>query len=126
MITSKATMNNFSYLRYMALSGDVEKIYIPVEKEEVIYTQFEHVSGVMALEEEECVEKEKVSALDKLIDKLINLREHADKTIKAYNELDGAIRTFQGFYKAAEIDAVTNPYADLPLAPLGFLLNFVA
>lgn len=69
---SAVTLNAYSYTGI--ISGGSSKLYVPVKPQNVIYSHFEHVSGVAAKPGQGGVSISKIQILDSLLNQLISMK----------------------------------------------------
>lgn len=96
-MTGNISLNAHSY----SVSGG--KLYVPVKPSNVIYSQFDHISGVAAKSNQTGVSVSKIKILNTMIDNLVKLR-NQPKQEKVGNEisderLDALIETYQNEIK---------------------------
>ncbi len=96
MTTSLRNINAYSYSGTMAASAG--KLYVPVSKTALLYSHFNHVSGVAAKPGQSGVSISKIQILNSLIDRLSAIKnkpkdsvtdisnEQADALIKNYQQ----------------------------------------
>lgn len=97
MTTTIGNLNAYSYGNYSS-SGYGGKLYVPVNKSSLLYSHFDHVSGVAAKSGQQGVSISKIKILNTLIDSLSSMKnqpkelvteisnEQADVLIKNYQE----------------------------------------
>ena len=66
------SLNAYSYGGI--LSGNSGKLYVPVSPSSVIYSQFDHISGVASPSPERGVSVSKIQILNSLLNQLISMR----------------------------------------------------
>jgi Mor family transcriptional regulator len=111
------------------------KFYIPVPQNQVIYSQFEHVSGFAApgagssQDDQSGITVDKVQILNSLIDQLVSMKtkETAAASVPKLteNQIDSLIKEYQGKIHTtltAEKEN-PNPYKKLPVPPTGAVFN---
>ena len=92
------SLNAYSYNGIV--SGSSGKLYVPVSPSAVIYSQFDHISGVAADEGDNGVSVSKIQILNSLINQLITMRNEPKMTLKddgsmSDGELDSLIQNYQ-------------------------------
>jgi hypothetical protein len=98
MTSSIGNINIFSYGNSFATSGAAGKLYVPVSRSALLYSHFDHVSGVAAKSGQSGVSISKIQILNSLIESLTALKgqprisvtdisdEQADALIKNYQQ----------------------------------------
>lgn len=86
MISATAVNNSIQSVSYNSISSGMkngtDKVYVPVKPSNVVYTQFDYVSGVAAKPNQAGVTVSKVQILNSLIDQLVSM--------KAYPKIDSS------------------------------------
>lgn len=86
MISATAVNNSIQSVSYNSISSGMQngtdKVYVPVKPSNVVYTQFDYVSGVAAKPNQAGVTVSKVQILNSLIDQLVSM--------KAYPKIDSS------------------------------------
>ena len=99
------------------LSGSSGKIYIPVPANMVMYSQFEHISGVAASEHQNGVTVDKVHILNRLIEQLSAMKHTQPQTVAQDNitlddkQVDAMIKDYQAKIQDTLALAKAIPYA---------------
>ncbi len=106
MTSAIGNINAFSYGSSMASSPAMGKLYVPVSKTALLYSHFDHVSGVAASSGQNGVSISKIRILNSLIEHMSAIRnevpqtvtdispERADALIKNYSQqLQQALQT---------------------------------
>ena len=83
------SLNAYSYSGIV--SGSSGKLYVPVQPGAVIYSQFDHISGVAATENNAGVSVSKIQILNSLLNQLITMRNQP----KMQYEDDGSLNEDQ-------------------------------
>mgnify|MGYP006991638535 CR=1 FL=1 len=93
-------------------SGTASKMYVPVNKSSLIYSHFDHVSGVAAKKGQQGVSISKINILNTLIDNLSSIKSGKRPTVSATTDeqLDTLIENYQTQIKQAVKAAETTPY----------------
>jgi hypothetical protein len=115
MITGFGSLTPDSYTNLVTSGTGRNKIYVPVSPGLVIYSQFEHVSGIATSGNQKGVTITKVSILNTLIDRLIDMKQKpdipADSTALTDDQVDALIKNYQTQIKDSLNLAQANPYA---------------
>ena len=84
-------------------SGTASKMYVPVNKSSLIYSHFDHVSGVAAKKGQQGVSISKINILNTLIDNLSSIKSGKRPTVSATTDeqLDTLIENYQTQIKQA-------------------------
>lgn len=93
-------------------TGTANKLYVPVNKSSLIYSHFDHVSGVAVKKGQQGVSISKIKILNTLIDNLSSIKSGKRQTISAATEeqIDSLINNYQAQIKQAVKAAETTPY----------------
>lgn len=95
--------------------SSVGKLHVPVSPALVIYSQFEHVAGVPARNNESAVNISKIKILNTLIDRLIDMKQqpttHENQQDLSDAQIDTLIKDYQTKIKNTIATAQINPYA---------------
>ena len=118
---SNISIPNLSY----SMAG-IGKMSIPVDSSTLVYSQFEHVSGVLAPEGTPGVSISKLNLLDVLIGQLnrIKTTTNAQPQVNPYKGVDALIEELSSKIRQAE--AETNPYLPSAKPEPGKLLNLLS
>ena len=108
MTTSIGNLNAFSYSS-MSAGGAGGKLYVPVSKSSLIYSHFDHVSGVAAKQGQQGVSISKIKILNTLIDSLSSMKSQPKELVTEISDkqADVLIKNYQKQIRQA---AQTNPY----------------
>ena len=127
MTSGIPSMNPISY---SSLVSSGNKVYVPVESNEVIYTQFDHVSGYAVRgSENNGVSVSKIKILNTLIDQLVSLQTNKTKpemlTDLSDEQVNSLIKDYQNKIEIALSQAKNNPFAfgGASGLPTGIVLN---
>lgn len=106
------------------------KIYVPVNKNAVLYSHFEHVSGFVANKGQNGVSVSKIQILNAMIDHLSSIKsgkQPAAVKNASPEQIDSLIENYQTQIKQAIKAAETSPYALAGSRPeAGILFNVSA
>jgi hypothetical protein len=105
------SLNAHSYNSQFASGAN--KLFVPVSPSAVIYSQFDHVSGVAARQGQNGIPVNKIRILNTLLDQLITMKRGAVKRPVAMpreTEIDGHIQNYQTQISALVKQAHRNPY----------------
>jgi hypothetical protein len=113
------SLNAYSYNTYFSSGVSAAKLAVPVKPSQVIYSQFDHVSGVAAPQGQDGVSVSKLKILNTLIDRLVTARGNDSGTPgplaglarHGSGEIDGLIQTYQGRLRHILREGARNPYA---------------
>lgn len=130
MISVGASLNSFA--SYANLNSGT--VYVPVNSNQVIYSQFDHVSGIPASDNQNGTSVSKLQILNHLIDQLVSMKkisapteaEQAELLNLSSTQLDTKIADYQDLLHTALGQAQANPYALTGLAPQTGLMVDVA
>ncbi|MCF0241243.1 MAG: hypothetical protein HUK25_01310 [Treponema sp.] len=112
MTTSIGNLNPYSY------GGGASKLYVPVSKNAVLYSHFDHISGVAAKKGQDGVSISKIQILNTMIERLSAIKnepvksftniseETAEQLIKNYqSQIQHAVQTAPQFLAGAKPQA---------------------
>ena len=103
-------IGNFNSYSYGSLSssGAAGKLYVPVSKSALLYSHFDHVSGVAAKSGQNGVSISKIRILNSMIERLAAIRNEPKKSVTEMSDeqADVLIKNLQVQLK----QAVQNPY----------------
>ena len=106
-----SAVGNLSAVSYSSYSscGSNGKLYVPVKKAVLIYSHFDHVSGVAAKAGQKGVSISKIKILNTLIDRLSTMKSEPKELFTDLNndQLDAVIKSYQQQIKQA---AIQTPY----------------
>lgn len=116
--------NLSSYASYANLNSGT--VYVPVNSNQVIYSQFDHVSGIPVDDGQSGVTVKKLQILNHLIDQLVSMKKitaptEAEQTeLKSLTDtqLDSRITDYRNMLQTALDQAQNNPYAMTSTASL--------
>lgn len=107
-MTSIGYLNAFSYSSSISSSGSSGKLYVPVSRSSLIYSNFDHVSGVAAKTGQNGVSISKIRILNSLIERLSAIQNEQKKSVQniSENQAEVLIKNYQKQIS----QAVQNPY----------------
>lgn len=107
-MTSIGYLNAFSYSSSISSSGSSGKLYVPVSRLSLIYSNFDHVSGVAAKTGQNGVSISKIRILNSLIERLSAIQNEPKKSVQniSENQAEVLIKNYQKQIS----QAVQNPY----------------
>ncbi|MDR1748807.1 MAG: hypothetical protein LBR47_07090 [Spirochaetaceae bacterium] len=135
MTSGLGPLQGLSYNIFMNIPQGGRKFYVPVPQNQVIYSQFEHISGFAAPKAassgvQSGVTVDKVQILNSLIDQLVTMktRETASASVSKLsdNQIDSLIKEYQGRIHNALSTDQANPYKKVPLPLTGILFSLSA
>lgn len=97
MTSAIGNINAFSYGSSMASSPAMGKLYVPVSKTALLYSHFDHVSGVAARSGQNGVSISKLRILNSLIEHMSAIKNEAPKTVQNISPegADALIKQYQ-------------------------------
>jgi hypothetical protein len=111
-------------------SAGANKLFVPVHPSAVVYTQFDHVSGVAARQGQTGVSVSKIRILNTLIDQLVLMKrdKSIQQTPQAASEatIDARIQSYQKEIHSLMKLAQNNPYILPGAAPTNGALFSIA
>ncbi len=126
MITSIISLNANSYSDFISTGG---KLYIPVNKAVLIYSQLNHVSGVATQKGQKGVSINKITILNSLIDQLVKMKmrpEQNNTQDMTSDQIDNLIENYQEQIKTT-IDTAKVPDIFAGVMPeTGIIFNIQA
>ena len=105
--------------------GQGGKTSLPVDPSAVIYSHFEHVSGIPAQNGLQGVSISKLNLLDVLIGRL-NQTPAPSKPVNPFEGIDSAIESYRNLLQQANAAKTTMPYAPSPNADPGALFTLLS
>lgn len=108
MTSSIGYINAFSYSSNMVSSGASGKLYVPVNRSAILYSNFDHVSGVVAKSGQQGVSISKIRILNTLIDRLSAIKNQPKESISDISD-DKADALIENYQKQIQ-QAAQNPY----------------
>lgn len=108
MASSIGYINAFSYSSSISAGGSFGKLYVPVSRSALIYSNFDHVSGVAAKSGQNGVSISKIRILNSLIDRLSAIKNEPKKSVQNVSEKQAEILIKN--YQTQINQAMKNPY----------------
>jgi hypothetical protein len=100
---------------------------LPVAPSSLIYSHFEHVSGVPAPDGSRGVTINKLKILNVLIEQLGQIKKQPRNAGPLSDErIDALIEQYEGQIRSAQAANAAMPYKPRPAAPLGAVFSLVA
>ncbi len=120
MTTSIGSLNPYSY------GAGASKLYVPVSKNAVLYSHFDHVSGVTAKNEQTGVSINKIQILNAMIERLSAIKNEPAKSFSNISDetAEQLIKNYQFQIKQAVEAAPQFMAGTMPKA--GEIFNFMA
>ena len=101
--------NAYSYSGAVGSSGAAGKLYVPVSKSALLYSHFDHVSGVAARSGQEGVSISKIRILNSLIDRLSAIKNQPKESITDISD-DQAQVLIEQYQKQIQQTVAQRPY----------------
>ena len=97
MAVSTSYINAFSYSSTISNGGASGKLYVPVSRSSLIYSNFDHVSGVAVKTGQQGVSISKIRILNSLIDRLASIKNEPKKSVQDISDkqADALIKNYQ-------------------------------
>lgn len=108
MTSTIGNINAFSYSS-MASSGAGGKLYVPVSRSAILYSNFDHVSGVVAKSGQEGVSISKIRILNSLIERLSEIKNEPKESITDISD-DQAQVLIEQYQKQLQQTIKQTPY----------------
>lgn len=108
MTSSIGYLNAFSYSNSMAGNGSTGKLYVPVSRSSLIYSNFDHVSGVAAKTGQNGVSISKIRILNSLIERLSAIQNEPKKSVQDISDKQAEVLIKN--YQKQISQAIQNPY----------------
>lgn len=118
MLSSNGTITNALSFTSLTKNAAMGKLYVPVSKSALLYSHFDHVSGVAVENDQQGVSISKIRILNSLIDRLSVIQnkakesitdiseDQAQELIEQYqNEIEQTVS--QQIYKPADVQSMT-------------------
>ena len=122
MTSNIGNINAFSYSSMVSSAG---KLYVPVSRSALLYSHFDHVSGVVAGSGQNGVSISKIRILNSIIERLSSIKNEPKESITDISEeqADALIKVYQQQMQKA----LQNPYILNGAQPMaGDLFSFTA
>ena len=122
MTSNLGNINAFSYSSMVSSAG---KLYVPVSRSALLYSHFDHVSGVVAGSGQNGVSISKIRILNSIIERLSSIKNEPKESITDISEeqADALIKVYQQQMQKA----LQNPYILNGAQPMaGDLFSFTA
>lgn len=100
--------NAFSYSGALTSSGAAGKLYVPVSKSALLYSHFDHISGVAARSGQQGVSISKIRILNTLIDRLSAIKNQPKESISDISDEQANV-LIENYQKQIQ-QAAQNPY----------------
>lgn len=131
MTSSISTFNAASYNSYISSGIGSGKLYVPVKPSQVVYSQFEHVSGIATRKDQSGIPVTKIKILNTLIDHLVNIKTNTPRpelpSEMTETQVDALIKDYQDKIQTAVNSAKMTPFGLTGLTPpSGTVVNMVA
>ena len=107
MSSAIGNFNTFSY-GSIASSGIGSKLYVPVSKSSLLYSHFDHVSGVLAGKGQNGVSVSKLQILNSIIERLSAIKNQPKESISGLTEKQADVLIEQ--YQKQMQQAIQTPY----------------
>ena len=101
--------NVYSYSGAVGSSGAAGKLYVPVSKSALLYSHFDHVSGVAARSGQEGVSISKIRILNSLIDRLSAIKNQPKESVTDISD-DQAQVLIEQYQKQIQQTVAQKPY----------------
>ena len=97
MTSSLGYINAYSYSNSMVSSGSAGKLYVPVSPSSLLYSNFDHVSGVAAKRGQQGISISKIRILNTLIERLSAIKNEPKDSISDISDqqADVLIKNYQ-------------------------------
>ncbi|MDR2619419.1 MAG: hypothetical protein LBC62_11170 [Treponema sp.] len=125
------TGNSVPNIGYAITASRSGRMSLPVASSSLIYSHFEHVSGVPAPDGTRGVAINKLKILDVLIEQLAQIKKKGDNALTlgapvSEERLDAMIEAYKHQINQAKAASAAMPYALAPSAQTGALFSLVA
>lgn len=108
MASSFGYINAFSYSSAIFAGGSTGKLYVPVNRSSLIYSNFDHVAGTVAKSGQNGVSISKIRILNSLIDRFSAIKNEPKKSLQDVSEKQAEILIKN--YQKQIAQAMQNPY----------------
>ncbi len=116
MTSSISNINAFSYSS-MASSGVAGKLYVPVSKSALLYSNFDHVSGIAAKSNQQGVSISKIRILNSMIERLSALKNEPKQSVTDISDESAEVLIKQ-YQEQIKQTIKTQPYITAGASPL--------
>ena len=121
-------ISNFTIPTPSYTAANYGKMALPVESASLIYSHFEHVSGIPAPEGTQGVAISKLNLLDVLIGQLNRIKKDVSIEFSeiVVDDLDAQIENLKSQIKQAQVANEMMPYNPFPVVETGILFNLLS
>ena len=109
MTSLSSVINAYSFSNSLVSSGVSGKLYVPVARSAVLYSNFDHVSGVAAKGNQQGVSISKIRILNSLIDRLSTIKNQPKESISDMSE-ERVQQLIENFQKQLKQTITQTPY----------------
>ena len=109
MTSLSSVINAYSFSNSLVSSGVSGKLYVPVARSAVLYSNFDHVSGVAAKGNQQGVSISKIRILNSLIDRLSAIKNQPKESISDMSE-ERVQQLIENFQKQLKQTITQTPY----------------
>ena len=119
----------FTGIRYVpTLLRTTDKLFLPIDPPNYIYSHFKHVSGILAKEGQRGVTISKIKTINTLIEQANNITKNPEKLITDADfeeeEFDALIEQYSNHLRNA-LSFSSMPYNSILPMPKGMIVNLV-
>jgi hypothetical protein len=129
MVRGLIPSNSIPSIGYAISASQSGKMSLPVAPASLIYSHFEHVSGVPAPEGSRGVTISKLKILDVLIDQLTQIKKQGSLTLGtpvSEEHIDAMIENYKNQIRQARAASAAMPYLPSPSAQGGMVFSLSA
>ncbi len=122
------TVGNISSYSYGSISqgGAAGKLYVPVSRAALLYSHFDHVSGVAAKNGQSGISISKIRILNSLIERLSSIKSEPRQLVTDISDEQADV-LIENYQKQIQSAAAQNPYITAGnQADIGSLFSFTA
>ena len=109
MTSLSSVINAYSFSNSLVSSGVSGKLYVPVARSAVLYSNFDHVSGVATKGNQQGVSISKIRILNSLIDRLSAIKNQPKESISDMSE-ERVQQLIENFQKQLKQTITQTPY----------------